>query len=70
MDKCNPSIPVDLYQIALHLINRFDDIDKKELPNEDQDERPTILVFLPGIHEITQMETVLNDNWKSLYDEY
>lgn len=64
MNKTNPCIPTDLYKIALYLINRFDDIDMKEMAVESRnDERPTVLIFLPGIHEIIQMDTILREEW-------
>ncbi|XP_055325146.1 probable ATP-dependent RNA helicase spindle-E isoform X2 [Sitodiplosis mosellana] len=67
LDKTNPCIPEDLYKIALYLINCFDDIDKKEMPEECQHaEWPTVLVFLPGIHEIIQMDNILTDQWRSV----
>lgn len=67
MDKPNLSIPIELYTIALHLIDRFDDIDKKEhVQEDDHEERSTVLVFLPGIHEIIQMETILKEQWSNV----
>lgn len=64
LDKPNLSISIELYRIALHLINRFDEFDKNEhAQGDDYEERSTVLVFLPGIHEIIQMETILKDQW-------
>lgn len=52
----------------MHLINLFDDFD-----GEDNDgdanipiARQAVLVFLPGIHEINQMNKILKDNWSSM----
>lgn len=67
LDKNNPAIAPDLYRIALYLINRFDKFDQKELAEQfDSRERPTVLVFLPGIHEIIEMETVIKDQWSNV----
>lgn len=66
MDKTSPCISVDLYKIALYLINRFGDIDKKEMSENQNEEWPTVLVFLPGIHEIGQMDTILRQEWSSV----
>lgn len=67
MDNANPSIPVDLYKIAMFLINQFDEIDRKEMPEESRSEEwPKVLVFLPGIHEIIQMDNMLRDLWSSV----
>lgn len=64
LDRNNPTIAPDLYRIALNLINRFDTFDQKELAAQfDSRERPTVLVFLPGINEIIEMETVIKDQW-------
>lgn len=67
LDKTSQCISVDLYRIALHLINCFDEIDKSETSEENRnDEWPTVLVFLPGIHEIIQMDNILTDQWSSV----
>lgn len=31
------------------------------------DKRPTVLVFLPGIHEITRLENMLMEQWDNVY---
>lgn len=57
-----------LYEIAVHLINKFDEIDKVELAEEHRmGKRPTVLVFLPGIHEITRLENILREEWDRVY---
>lgn len=67
LDKNNPTIAPDLYRIALYLINHFDTIDQKELAAQfDTRERSTVLVFLPGIHEIIEMDTVIKDQWSNV----
>lgn len=67
MKLCQTSlvIPEFLYKTAMHLINKFDSFEKYGSTN-DSDDRPTVLVYLPGIHEIVQMETILKDQWNSL----
>lgn len=61
MDNSSTGIPGDLYKIAVYLINHFDMIDTNEANRHE--EWPTVLVFLPGIHEIVRMETALKDHW-------
>lgn len=56
-----------MYTIALYLINQFDEIEKKE--QSDNGERASVLIFLPGIHEIIEMDTVLKDQWNNVYVE-
>lgn len=65
INQNNPGISSELYTIALHLINRFDEIDRKE--QSDNSERASVLIFLPGIHEIIEMDTVLKDQWNNVY---
>lgn len=52
----------------MRLINLFDELD-----GEDNDgdanvpiQKPAVLVFLPGIHEIIEMDKKLKDNWDSM----
>lgn len=52
----------------MHLIKHFDNIDCEDFDDEDGASnkiapRNTVLVFLPGIHEIVRMETILKENW-------
>lgn len=62
------NISDELYMIALHLICHFDKIDGEDFSNDEEDtyapiKRQTVLVFLPGIHEIVRMETILKEYW-------
>lgn len=64
----------NMYLITVHLINLFDGFDEaeqkvgfdSELTGANRDKRPTVLVFLPGIHEIRSMQRCLEDNWNQL----
>lgn len=52
--------------IALHLICRFDKIDGEYFSDDEEDtpaKKQTVLVFLPGIHEIARMESILKEYW-------
>lgn len=54
--------------IALHLICRFDKMDGEYFSDDEEDtcapsKRQTVLVFLPGIHEIARMESILKEYW-------
>lgn len=73
LDDHELNISDGLYNIALQLINKFDELDCEDESDDEDDSEPgprrpiqrkTVLVFLPGIHEIVRMETVLKDNWK------
>lgn len=64
-----------MYFISMHLICQFDKIDCEDLSDDDDDDdetgdrmakRKTVLVFLPGIHEIVRMMTILKDNWANV----
>lgn len=58
-----------MYTMALHLINKFCEIDAREkfMSVEDiNDVRPTILIFLPGINEINKMYNILTRKWSDM----
>lgn len=49
----NPVISEELLSVAMNLISSFDQFDNKA------DSLPTVLIFLPGIHEIKLMYSLL-----------
>lgn len=60
VDYAKPDITSEVYRLALKLFVVFDNIDKKEVeisPNKSDDThiKNSVLVFLPGIHEIDRM---------------
>lgn len=53
--------------VALHLIYHFDKIDGEDCSDDEENtctpiKRQSVLVFLPGIHEIVRMETILKED--------
>lgn len=62
-----------MYQMALKLIVFFEKVDRKhsiangvDVETYETNPKPSVLVFLPGIHEIKQMHQRLEE-WCSLY---
>lgn len=68
----DPKINEDMYRWALKLIVSFEridaiesrklSIDRKKYKNSP---KPTVLIFLPGIHEIEEMYKTL-EKWRAL----
>ncbi|XP_006839667.1 PREDICTED: putative ATP-dependent RNA helicase TDRD9 [Chrysochloris asiatica] len=62
-----PTITKDAYQVAVSLIQMFDDLDIKENGNKSWSgthfvsERSSVLVFLPGLGEINYMHELLTN---------
>ncbi|XP_061600189.1 ATP-dependent RNA helicase TDRD9 [Cololabis saira] len=59
----NPSISPEMYNLAITLIQSFDELESKDSSNTESEgrktERGSVLVFLPGIHEISYMQDAL-----------
>ena len=47
------------YEMCSKLIKIFDELDEKEVPNGDDTLHGSVLVFLPGYHEIEEMHKLL-----------
>uniref|UniRef100_A0A8C0XKQ0 RNA helicase n=1 Tax=Castor canadensis TaxID=51338 RepID=A0A8C0XKQ0_CASCN len=62
-----PIITKDIYEVAISLIQMFDDLDMKESGNKTWSgahfvsERSSVLVFLPGLGEINYMHELLTN---------
>ncbi|XP_011376782.1 ATP-dependent RNA helicase TDRD9 [Pteropus vampyrus] len=62
-----PVITKDIYEVAVSLIQMFDDLDMKESGNKNWSgaqfvsERSSVLVFLPGLAEINRMHELLTN---------
>ncbi|XP_006739106.1 ATP-dependent RNA helicase TDRD9-like [Leptonychotes weddellii] len=62
-----PVIPKDIYEVAVSLIQMFDDLDVKERGSKTWSgaqfvlERSSVLVFLPGLGEINYMHELLTN---------
>ncbi|XP_055087287.1 ATP-dependent RNA helicase TDRD9 [Periophthalmus magnuspinnatus] len=60
----DPFISVDMYNIAVSLIQSFDEVEGKDCSlgdsRETSSERGSVLVFLPGLHEICYMQEALS----------
>lgn len=64
VDINRPEIEPGMYEAARKLVvvaEHIDSQDQIHLPAEERD-RPTILIFLPGILEIETMHTLLSEN--------
>ncbi|XP_038584819.1 ATP-dependent RNA helicase TDRD9 isoform X1 [Micropterus salmoides] len=61
----DPHISVEVYNLAISLIQGFDEMEGKDSSNTEKgggmtsSERGSVLVFLPGIHEISYMQEAL-----------
>ncbi|XP_060781117.1 ATP-dependent RNA helicase TDRD9 isoform X2 [Neoarius graeffei] len=61
----DPCISVEMYNVAVSLIQKFDEMETKEQSRLEQDggpslpERGSVLVFLPGLAEIQYMQEAL-----------
>ncbi|XP_071832619.1 ATP-dependent RNA helicase TDRD9-like [Apostichopus japonicus] len=54
-----PSIPLETYELAKRLILHFDDMEREEqgiIDGSLPKERGSVLVFLPGLHEISTLD--------------
>uniref|UniRef100_A0A671WD89 ATP-dependent RNA helicase TDRD9 n=1 Tax=Sparus aurata TaxID=8175 RepID=A0A671WD89_SPAAU len=62
----DPNIPVEMYNLAVSLIQSFDEMEGRDSSKADvgggmtSSERGSVLVFLPGIHEIRCMQEALS----------
>ncbi|XP_049877718.1 probable ATP-dependent RNA helicase spindle-E [Pectinophora gossypiella] len=58
-----PSIATEMHHLVIKLLNAFEMIDKQEDRYESRAnaDLPSVLVFLPGINEIEELYTHLND---------
>ncbi|NWT53599.1 TDRD9 helicase, partial [Erythrocercus mccallii] len=63
-----PAIEKKMYQVAVSLIQSFDEFEKKSNREKktlsDTVERGSVLVFLPGLGEIRYMHSCLSDKYK------
>ncbi|XP_047033671.1 probable ATP-dependent RNA helicase spindle-E isoform X1 [Helicoverpa zea] len=59
----DPCIVTEMHHIVLRLLNAFEGIDKQEdqITDRSQADLPSVLIFLPGIHEIEDLYTCLTD---------
>ncbi|XP_047466283.1 ATP-dependent RNA helicase TDRD9 isoform X2 [Mugil cephalus] len=61
----DPNISTEMYNVAISLIHSFDEMEGKDLSNTEKvgdmtvSERGSVLVFLPGLHEISYMQEAL-----------
>ncbi|XP_076014599.1 ATP-dependent RNA helicase TDRD9 [Genypterus blacodes] len=61
----DPYISVEMYNVAIGLIQSFDELEEKEYSKADKEggvllpNRGSVLVFLPGLHEIEYMQDAL-----------
>lgn len=61
-----------MYLFPLYLVNLFDQFDSRERILEskdtmsDQKVKPTVLIFLPGIHEINRMHKIFTTYWQKM----
>uniref|UniRef100_A0A7N8X5C7 RNA helicase n=1 Tax=Mastacembelus armatus TaxID=205130 RepID=A0A7N8X5C7_9TELE len=55
----DPQISVAMYSVAISLIQSFDEMECKDSSGITVSERGSVLVFLPGIHEISYMQEAL-----------
>ncbi|XP_022606674.1 ATP-dependent RNA helicase TDRD9 [Seriola dumerili] len=61
----DPHISVEMYNLAISLIQSFDEMEGKDSRKAEKEggmtlsERGSVLVFLPGIHEISYMQEAL-----------
>lgn len=64
----NPQIGRKSYLTAVRLIQLFDDIDDAENKDRGREAgaRGSVLVFLPGLHEIEEMESCLRSKEKDV----
>ncbi|NXM77901.1 TDRD9 helicase, partial [Serilophus lunatus] len=62
----NPVIDKKMYEVALFLIESFDEFEMKREENNLSDglERGTVLVFLPGLDEVRYMHSLLSAKFK------
>ncbi|XP_068195445.1 ATP-dependent RNA helicase TDRD9 [Antennarius striatus] len=64
-DFNNPNISFEMYNLAINLIQSFDEMEGKDSSKEDKGggmtstERGSVLVFLPGLNEIVYMQEAL-----------
>ncbi|KAM8737457.1 ATP-dependent RNA helicase TDRD9 isoform 2-T2 [Acanthopagrus schlegelii] len=62
----DPNIPVEMYSLAVSLIQSFDEMEGRDSSKADtgggmtSSERGSVLVFLPGLHEIRCMQEALS----------
>ncbi|KAM7375860.1 hypothetical protein PAMP_005626 [Pampus punctatissimus] len=60
----DPHISVQMYNLAISLIQSFDEMEGKDSSKAEKDdgrsERGSVLVFLPGIYEISYMQEALS----------
>ncbi|XP_059209992.1 ATP-dependent RNA helicase TDRD9 isoform X2 [Centropristis striata] len=62
----DPHISVEMYNLAIALIQSFDEMEGKDSSNTEgkggmtSSERGSVLVFLPGLHEISYMHEALS----------
>ncbi|KAM3849977.1 ATP-dependent RNA helicase TDRD9-like [Diretmus argenteus] len=59
----DPNISVEMYNLAISLIESFDEMESKDLSKAENDvgltKRGSVLVFLPGMREISYMQEAL-----------
>uniref|UniRef100_A0A4W6FL00 ATP-dependent RNA helicase TDRD9 n=1 Tax=Lates calcarifer TaxID=8187 RepID=A0A4W6FL00_LATCA len=55
----DPHISVEMYNLAISLIQSFDEMEGKDSSGMTSSERGSVLVFLPGLHEISCMQESL-----------
>lgn len=60
-EKDNPGINKNGYQTAVRLIEAFDHMDKVENREKGTNKMGSVLVFLPGMHEIEEMHRTIEE---------
>lgn len=52
-----------MHHLVVKLLNAFEQIDKQEddITKPNKDDLPSVLIFLPGIHEIEDLYACLTD---------
>uniref|UniRef100_A0A4W6FK58 ATP-dependent RNA helicase TDRD9 n=1 Tax=Lates calcarifer TaxID=8187 RepID=A0A4W6FK58_LATCA len=55
----DPHISVEMYNLAISLIQSFDEMEAEKESGMTSSERGSVLVFLPGLHEISCMQESL-----------
>ena len=71
MDASNPGIEQDAYELAALLVQQFDKVESNKLAQagltepEQAGKKGSVLIFLPGLQEIQDMENKLRQRANS-----
>ncbi|NXG46955.1 TDRD9 helicase, partial [Psilopogon haemacephalus] len=63
-----PVISVAMYEVAVSLVESFDELEEKK--NGVTSERGSVLVFLPGLNEISYMHSLLSNMFNKRWQVY